>query len=96
MPTIIVGEAWQPECEAADHIASTISKQKEMNAQVPFSFYSDLKPSPRDGATYNSSWFSLLRLNLSGNTLTDTTRVWLLGDSTSAQLTLKMNHHTKV
>lgn len=53
VPSIIVGEAWQPECEEADHTASTIRKQKEMNTQVPFSFYSDLKPSPQDGATHN-------------------------------------------
>lgn len=26
VPSVIVGEAWQLECEAADHIASTIRK----------------------------------------------------------------------
>lgn len=53
VPSIKVGEACQPEREAADHTASTMRKQKEMNAQVPFSFYSDLKPSPWDGPTHN-------------------------------------------
>lgn len=50
---VLEGKAWWPEYEMAGHTAPTVRAEREMNAQLAFS-YAVQDPSPWDGGTHRS------------------------------------------